>query len=123
MCSFSKVAADGWCMFASISDQLRDVSPEQLRKQSVEFMRAHREEFEMFFEDFESHLDKIENTSEWGGQAELVALAKSCNVRIRVVTADADDVVIEEQNKKEIILCFHKLLYANGEHYNSVTEK
>ena len=110
-------------MFASISDQLRDVSPEQLRKQSVEFMRAHREEFEMFFEDFESHLDKIENTSEWGGQAELVALAKSCNVRIRVVTADADDVVIEEQNKKEIILCFHKLLYANGEHYNSVTEK
>lgn len=68
----NKVPADGWCMFASISDQLGNVSPASLRKQAADFMRNHREDFEAFFEDFDGHVDKIENTSEWGGQAEVL---------------------------------------------------
>ncbi len=58
-------------MFASISDQLGDVSPAELRRTAVGFMKSNRTDFEAFFDDFEGHCDKIENTSEWGGQAEV----------------------------------------------------
>ncbi len=49
-----------------------------------------------------------------------MAIARATQSRIRIITADDEDVVIEEKNPKEVVLCFHKLLYANGEHYNSI---
>jgi len=74
-------------------------------------------------ETFESYCTKMRNTSAWGGQLELRALANALQQSIAVVNADTEDVVMGEEfmsNPEDLIrLTFHRHYLALGEHYNS----
>ncbi len=86
-----EVAADGWCMFAALAHQL-GASAKDLRKQAAEHMLQNAGEFGVFFEDgsFEAHCAAIAEGPEWGGEAELVALARVAGADICVVSADSE---------------------------------
>jgi OTU domain-containing protein 6 len=132
-----EVPADGWCMFAALGHQL-GVGAAELRKQAARHMREHAAEFSFFFEDgsFEGHCAAVAEGPEWGGEAELVALARTSATDIRVISADSEVVIYVVcfgfanplqvvvpcggAASREVVLAFHRVLYASGEHYNSV---
>ena len=60
----------------------------------------------------------------WGGQLELRAISQALHVPIRVVQADAADVVFDggrtdTDDRAELIVTYHRHIYSMGEHYNS----
>ena len=95
------VVGDGNCFFRALAKQVD--GDEQLhgraRQETIRYMREHREEFEQFvhiysdinYKDFDSYVD---NTSIEGtyveGEIELMAAAKTFNVRIRVYGRSED---------------------------------
>mmetsp|Transcript_15210 Transcript_15210/g.17926 ORF Transcript_15210/g.17926 Transcript_15210/m.17926 type:complete len:275 (+) Transcript_15210:90-914(+) len=134
------ISSDGHCMYRAIVHQLEtkvhndntiasSKAPHMLlRSMCVAYMKEHRHMFEPFmvFEDgesFESYCAKMRNTSVWGGQLELRALANALHQTIVVVNGDSDDVVMGEEfmtNPDDaIILTYHKHYLSLGEHYNS----
>lgn len=131
-----EVDADGACLFRAFADHL---SPEgshahsHLRTQCVDFMEAHREDFEPFIdEDFSGYCSRMRQPSTWGGHVEVQALARLHGVNaiiyqpstfpgrpeqllrsaVEVLGSDRDDV-------RCVQLSFHPNHHA-GQHYNSV---
>mmetsp|Transcript_7701 Transcript_7701/g.11543 ORF Transcript_7701/g.11543 Transcript_7701/m.11543 type:complete len:120 (-) Transcript_7701:147-506(-) len=98
-----------------------------------------KEEYEPFadleevnVESFEEYIEKVRDSSEWGGHLELRALAHTLKKTIVVYSterpleiqgghgnddADADN---GGDGSGVIRLSFHRQYYALGEHYNSV---
>mmetsp|Transcript_1010 Transcript_1010/g.1081 ORF Transcript_1010/g.1081 Transcript_1010/m.1081 type:complete len:286 (-) Transcript_1010:248-1105(-) len=132
------ISSDGHCMYRAIADQLAQhgnsslassKAPHMLlRSMCVSYMKENRHMFEPFMilengETFESYCTKMRNTSAWGGQLELRALANALQQSIAVVNADTEDVVMGEEfmsNPEDLIrLTFHRHYLALGEHYNS----
>lgn len=135
------VASDGHCMYRAIADQLvthTEGSHESitsansphllLRAMCVEMLRMRRPEFEPFMalgdETFESYCDKVGNTTQWGGQLELRALAQALQETIVVVNATGENVVMGEEFRssgrdRALYLSFHQHYFSLGEHYNS----
>ena len=85
-----EMAADGNCLFRSLSDQLHDdqgSSHADVRSAVCDFMEQHEEDFSVFLvldeneededaADFESYISAMRQDGEWGGNLELVAAAK-----------------------------------------------
>ena len=73
-------------------------------------------------EEFDAYCDKIANTSEWGGQMEIVSFAKAFNCNVQIVSANEADVEVCENAKEEkkLVVTYHKYQYGSGAHYNSV---
>ena len=123
--------ADGSCLFEAVSDQLSFVghaaagtSGSEIRTMAAQYVRDHRDDFIAFLvdEDFDEYCDKMANTNEWGGQIEIVALAKSLGSQFTIVSADGPDLIIGDAvgSMEPLTLAYHKHLLASGEHYNSV---
>jgi OTU domain-containing protein 6 len=72
--------------------------------------------------EYEQYCDTMANSSEWGGQVEIVAFAKCFQCNVKIISADDADINVREddKNEAELILTYHKYQYASGEHYNSV---
>lgn len=128
------ILPDGNCLFASIADQLSTrqaitVSVQELRTKSANHIRADPETFTpylfdeqtMTVRDIKDYTEKMENTSAWGSDLEILALAKEYNCPISVMMSGRSTLKINEDAQgEELKLVYYKHSYALGEHYNSL---
>ncbi|RPA97720.1 OTU-domain-containing protein [Choiromyces venosus 120613-1] len=122
--SEKEIAPDGHCLYSAFADQLPTPSDyKTTRKKCAEYMLAHRDEFEPFLEEpIEEHVRKIGETAEWGGQTEVLALAKAFGVIVNVVQTEGRGVekMNEEGVEGEVWLGYYRHSFGLGEHYNSL---
>jgi len=113
------VAADGHCLYRAVADQ-SDSTYTEVRKTCAAFMEAHADDFAPFIEDesFGDHCAKVRSSAEWGGQPELLALARALQRPIVVYSRDSEPLRMGE-GSDEIVVTYHRDYYALGEHYNS----
>lgn len=130
-----EVAADGHCMFRAVACQLpattadrkgEDEAVWSLRQQVANHLLAHEGEFAPFFEptdtakDFRSYCEEMRSSAAWGSQLELRALAQARGICIRVHSADAPVVVMNESvASAPIDIVFHRHAFGLGEHFNA----
>ncbi|KFY72722.1 hypothetical protein V499_07143 [Pseudogymnoascus sp. VKM F-103] len=135
-----EIRPDGHCLFSSVADQLDQAGIDlrtkneaekteafrykAVRRTAAKYIEGHPDEFEAFLEEpLPAYVQKIENSAEWGGQVELIALAKSYNVEICVLQDGRLDKFSPEETEKEakkIWLAYYHHGYGLGEHYNSL---
>ena len=122
--SEKEIAPDGHCLYSAFADQLPTPSEyKNTRKKCAEYMLAHRDEFEPFLEEpIEEHVRKVRETAEWGGQTEVLALAKAFGVVVNIVQAEGRGVerMNEEGAEGEVWLGYYRHSFGLGEHYNSL---
>ncbi|KAJ9156289.1 OTU-like cysteine protease [Pleurostoma richardsiae] len=140
-----EIRPDGHCLFSAVADQLEQSAvplggpppgdePDfrRVRRAAAAYMQAHPDDFAGFLEEpLEEYLAKIRDTAEWGGQLELLALANTYNVEIRVVQDGRTEVIAptaegkkgEGEEPKKIWLAYYRHGYGLGEHYNSLRKK
>ncbi|KAG9658442.1 cysteine proteinase, partial [Aureobasidium melanogenum] len=138
-----EIRADGHCLYSAIADQLQQLeiplgsAPSStpdiastlepykiVRQAAAEYIEAHPNDFTPFLEEpLDYYIYKIKNTGEWGGQLELMALAKKYGVAISVLQGDGR---VEEINPnadaddKQLWLAYYRHGFGLGEHYNSL---
>ncbi|KAM0714966.1 hypothetical protein Q7P37_009431 [Cladosporium fusiforme] len=133
-----EIRADGHCLYSAIADQLAQLEiplgttpgsqPEipykTTRAAAAEWIENHPDDFAPFLEEpLPGYLHKIRDTGEWGGQLELLALAKSYGVEINVLQDFGRVEKIEPEGgaaDKKIWLGYYKHGFGLGEHYNSL---
>jgi len=139
-----EVRADGHCLYAAVADGLahsglqlrpRAVGVEAagedyrtVRRVAANYMEKHPDEFAPFLgEGIESYVKRVRDTGEWGGQIELMALAKAYGVDISVLQGDGNTIDIEGENKSEgktkLWLAYYRHNFGLGEHYNSLRKQ
>lgn len=102
-----------------------------LRTQTAEYIKSHADDFLPFLHgddgvnepDIEAYTRDIENTPRWGGEMEIIALARRHNVAVNVVQAKGETLHFEEQNPKKISLARYEHMYSLGAHFNSLRPK
>ena len=115
------VAADGHCLYRAVADQ-SDSTYTEVRKTCAAFMESHESDFAPFIEDesFGDHCAKVRSSAEWGGQPEVLALARALGRPIVVYSRDAAPLRMgEDCAGEELVVTYHRDYYALGEHYNS----
>ncbi|KAI4743044.1 cysteine proteinase [Aureobasidium sp. EXF-12298] len=140
-----EIRADGHCLYSAIADQLEQLdiplgtapssTPDiaatlepykQVRQAAAEYIEAHPNDFTPFLEEpLDYYIYKIKNTGEWGGQLELMALAKKYNVAISVLQGDGRVEEInpdknDAESDKQLWLAYYRHGFGLGEHYNSL---
>ncbi|VUC27647.1 unnamed protein product [Clonostachys rosea] len=130
-----EIAPDGHCLFSAVADQLKQNEvplgeaqgePEYkaVRRAASSYMVENADDFAPFLEeDLEPYAVKMRDTAEWGGQLELMALARRYQVEIRVIQDGRTEKIGEEEGKasgKTIWLAYYRHGYGLGEHYNSL---
>ncbi|KAI7159307.1 hypothetical protein KC343_g15710, partial [Hortaea werneckii] len=95
-----EIRADGHCLYSAVADQLEQLQvplgsapgdqPElpykTVRAVAADYIEKHQDDFVPFLEEpLPGYLHKIRDTGEWGGQMELMALAKTYGVDIHVL--------------------------------------
>lgn len=133
------IEPDGHCLFSAVADQLSQngipsgrtdsSEPEYrtVRRAAAAFMAENGDDFAPFLEeDLEPYVVKIRDTAEWGGQLELMALARRYGAEIRVVQDGRMERIGEEEGRetgKVLWLAYYRHGYGLGEHYNSLRKK
>jgi OTU domain-containing protein 6 len=136
-----EIAPDGHCLFSAIADQLAEagiplaeggeaVLPQDgkyrvVRKTAARYIEGHPDEFLGFLDEpLGTYVNKIRDTAEWGGQPELIALAKSYNIEICVLQDGRIDRFEPGKSSghkpEKIWLAYYHHGYGLGEHYNSL---
>lgn len=131
------IQPDGHCMYSAVAMLLQDTTSDQrnfdtggllpfraVRAETAKFISQHAADFEAFLEEpIDQYTNKIKNTTEWGGQLELQAIARAYNVDINVLQADGRIEKIESGAKSDaepIWLTYYRHSYGLGEHYNAL---
>lgn len=99
-----------------------------MRKDAAQYVRMHPEEFEAFLcghqttdnQSVDAYADEIENTPRWGGEVEIIALARAHKVAVTIVQAQGDMLHFEDHNNEKIMLARYTHLYSLGAHFNSL---
>lgn len=101
-----------------------------LRSLSCNYVREHRDDFvpylfdekTMAVRDLDDYTTMMETTAQWGGEVELLALAKVFNCCISVLMSGRSTYKINEKDGEnpELKLVYYKHTYTLGEHYNSL---
>lgn len=103
-----------------------------VRRAAAAYMLRNPDDFAPFLdEDLDGYARKMRDTADWGGQLELLALARAYGVDICVVqgegrvekTEGAEADRAGDGAKKELWLAYYRHGYALGEHYNSLRKK
>lgn len=147
-----EIRADGHCLYSAVADQLQEMNiplgaqpgakskisflakkedgaveePYRVvRKAAAKYIEGHAHDFAPFLEEpLEDYVRKVADTGEWGGQLELLALARTYNVPISVLQGDGrvEDILPEHEGDadKKIWLAYYKHGFGLGEHYNSL---
>lgn len=121
-----EIQGDGNCLFRALADQLNgdDKLHTKHRREVVEYMKSHKEDFAPFLDDtvtFEKYLQNLGSAGTYGGNDSVVAFARKNSV----------DVVIHQFNSPTFIVngkdggCLVKLhlAYHSMEHYSSIRTK
>ena len=98
-----------------------------LRKRCADHMVANSDDYLSFValdaEDplaaYADHCRKVRETSEWGGQPELLALTRVLDRPIWVHSRDAPLLKMGDAQAPPLVVAYHRHYYALGEHYNS----
>lgn len=136
------IPSDGHCMYHAVADQLKrrgvalateEPAFKHLRRLTSAYMRVHADDFLPFLpleeedgkslqELFEEYCDRVTNTSDWGGQLELRALACTLAMPIEVYSAESDVISMgaEFSDREPLQLTYHLHYYTLGEHFNSI---
>jgi len=130
-----EVEADGACLFRAFADQLDGdggTAHAAYRERCVDFIQAHREDFEPFLEqDFDEYCARMREPTTWGGHVEAQALARCGGVNVliyRPAEASRPDALqgstveilaSEESDCRCVQMSFHPT-HHHGQHYNSV---
>ncbi|KAM0212925.1 hypothetical protein ACHAPA_011926 [Fusarium lateritium] len=131
------IAPDGHCLFSAVADQLgqndiplgdsdaqKEPAYKTVRRVASNYMLEHGDDFAPFLEeDLEGYARKMRDTAEWGGQLELMALARQYKAEIRVVQDGRLERIGEEEGAesgKTLWLAYYRHGYGLGEHYNSL---
>lgn len=139
-----EIRADGHCLYSAVANglKLHDISlrPRILansnvdektedyrvvRKTAAAYIKSQPDDFAPFLEEpLDSYVHKVADTGEWGGQLELMALAKAYGVDISVLQGDGriEEIEGEGQDKSRIWLAYYKHGFGLGEHYNSLSK-
>lgn len=133
------ITPDGHCLYSAFADQVlhstSSLPPPPsdgildyrlARRKCAEYMVLHRADFEPFLEEkFEEHVRKVRETAEWGGQTEVLALAKAFGVVVNVVQVEGRGVerMNDEGAEGEVWLGYYRHSFGLGEHYNSLRKK
>eukprot|EP01012_Entosiphon_sulcatum_P021329 TRINITY_DN26131_c0_g1_i1.p1 TRINITY_DN26131_c0_g1~~TRINITY_DN26131_c0_g1_i1.p1 ORF type:complete len:206 (-),score=26.70 TRINITY_DN26131_c0_g1_i1:6-602(-) len=137
----TEIPSDGHCMFKAAEHQFKLLGRpaaghgyRDLRRATAEFMRKNPQHFLPFVlndegdvaspEEYKKYCDRIEKTSEWGGNVELQALAQATRTCIVVFTADGPEQRFGEQfsaarGGDTMCLTYHQHYRVHGAHYNS----
>ena len=95
-----------------------------VRRSAAEYIESHGDDFAPFLEEpLPLYIHKVRDTGEWGGQLELLALAKTYGVQINVLQGDGrvEEIFPEDQqDAKTIWLAYYRHGFGLGEHYNSL---
>ncbi|EXV02256.1 OTU-like cysteine protease [Metarhizium robertsii] len=134
------IEPDGHCLFSAVADQLsqsgiptgREDASEPayrtVRRAAAAYMGDNGDDFAPFLEggDLGSHVARVRDTAEWGGQLELTALARRYGAEIRVVQDGRTERIGEEEGARTgrvLWLAYYRHGYGLGEHYNSLRRK
>ncbi|RXM92113.1 OTU domain-containing protein 3 [Acipenser ruthenus] len=104
------------CLFRALGDQLEGHSRNhlKLRRETVEFMIAQRNDFEPFVEDdvpFEKHVASLGKSGTFAGNDAIVAFARNHGVTV---------VIHQIRGSEKPIGRELHIAYRHGEHYDSV---
>ncbi|KAF0696738.1 Aste57867_12540 [Aphanomyces stellatus] len=137
-----EIPSDGHCMYHAVADQLKCVdrlhssveSHIYLRKKTADYLRSHDEDFLPFVEinyeydlppseQYKHYCNRVEESSDWGGQIELRALAQALQREI-IVYSSSNVITMGEEfqcnGRSPLRLSYHLHYYSLGAHYNSV---
>ncbi|KAG7472740.1 hypothetical protein MATL_G00111920 [Megalops atlanticus] len=118
-----EVPGDGNCLFRALGDQLEGHSRGhlRLRQETVQYMQAHRQDFEPFVEDdvpFAQHVANLSQPGTFAGNDAIVAFARSQQLRVVIHQLNAP---LWEINGSEKPVCRElHIAYRYGDHYDSV---
>ncbi|KAK3065419.1 hypothetical protein LTS18_009262 [Coniosporium uncinatum] len=141
-----EIRADGHCLYSAVSDQMAqlnlDMKPKietkvvedgerenevptyrKVRRAAADWIQQHPDDFAPFLEEpLEEYVRKVRETGEWGGQLELLALAKTFGLDINVLQAQGGVEKIEGGGdaEKALWLAYYRHGFGLGEHYNSL---
>ncbi|UKZ90996.1 uncharacterized protein TrAFT101_005993 [Trichoderma asperellum] len=134
------IQPDGHCLFSALADQLShngiplggdgdkaEPAYKTIRKTATGYMVEHADDFAPFLEeDFEGYVKKMRDTAEWGGQLELMAVARRYGVEIKVIQDGRTENISGKEGEEEgdeaktLWLAYYRHGYGLGEHYNSL---
>ncbi|CAJ0576647.1 unnamed protein product, partial [Mesorhabditis spiculigera] len=129
-----QIPSDGDCLFGALADQLsrngkQGLTGKALRKQAAEYLRKHESDFIFFLDEEElgngktyaQYCDRVEKDSSlWGGEVEINALAQAIPLEIEVLHADGQVLKFGEgSSDKPAIITYHRHAISLGAHYNS----
>ncbi|KAI2649476.1 OTU domain-containing protein 3 [Labeo rohita] len=118
-----EVPGDGNCLFRALGDQLEGHSRGhlRLRQETVQYMMAHRQDFEPFVEDdvpFTQHLSNLSQPGTFAGNDAIVAFARSQQLKVVIHQLNAP---LWEINGTDKPSCRElHIAYRYGDHYDSV---
>ncbi|XP_069774921.1 OTU domain-containing protein 3 isoform X2 [Narcine bancroftii] len=118
-----EVPGDGNCLFRALGDQLEGHSRNHLkhRRQTVDFMIKHRQDFEPFVEDdvpFDRYVANLEKPGTFVGNDVIVAFARNNQVNIVIHQLNAPLWQVFGTRKSNAAQLH--IAYRYGEHYDSV---
>jgi OTU domain-containing protein 6 len=145
----SQINPDGHCLFAAIADQLMLLSLIPLtehpymvtRNAAADFILSHPDDFIPFLpcpegedgrgataetgvmsqRELERYCQTIRNTGAWGGEPEIMALARFYGVTINVVQSGNPAIVTHSPNLngqqagRRVMISYHRRMYGLGE--------
>lgn len=144
-----QINPDGHCLFSAIADQLviMGLIPSSLanygttRRAAADYIQMHPDDFIPFLpslegedsagstesslmspKEFETYCTKMRDTSVWGGEPEILALAKAYNVPIHVIQSQAPYIVVHNPSDAPppdgspvVRISYHRRMYGLGE--------
>lgn len=127
------VDANGHCLYSAFADQLALLDRpretfQTMRQQAAEYIRTNQDDFMPFLladegdaaTNIASYTDEIEKTPKWGGELEIIALARRHRVAVDVLQARGDTLTYEEANTDKVRLARYSHMYSLGAHFNSL---
>ncbi|XP_077570726.1 OTU domain-containing protein 3 [Stigmatopora nigra] len=118
-----EVPGDGNCLFRALGDQLEGHSRShlELREETVQYMKSHRQDFEPFVEDdipFSEHISNLAQPGTFAGNDAIVAFSRSQQVKVVIHQLNTPPWEINGA-EKQICRELH-IAYRYGDHYDSV---
>lgn len=125
-----EIPSDGNCLYRAVAEQVDGADFHKIRGVCAAALKEQEDEFAPFCEftdtvtNFDQYVERVRNSSEWGGHLELRALSQGLKRPIVVYAASKPKLTMGEENDGEaILLSYHLHYYSLGEHYNQVVKR